>query len=74
VAELDVEPGELAWRKSSYSGNNGCVEIAPLPRGYVALRDSKNPGRGFLVYDAHEWTSFLKGVRSGEFDDVIVDG
>jgi hypothetical protein len=65
VFETDVP--ELAWRKSSFSGN-GCVEAAPLPDGLIAVRDSKNPDAGHQVYNAHEWQAFLAGVRNGEFD------
>lgn len=32
------------WRKSTFTGNNGqCVEIAQLPGGAIAIRDSKSP-------------------------------
>jgi hypothetical protein len=67
---LEQEPGGLAWRKSSFSHSNGCVEVAPLPHGGVALRDSKNPDGGTLRYTHHEWTAFLAGVRNDEFDDL----
>jgi hypothetical protein len=59
---------DLPWRKSSFSGDNGCLEAAPLNGGLIAVRDSKNPQAGHLVYNAHEWQSFLAGVRNGEFD------
>lgn len=59
---------DLPWRKSSFSGPNGCVEAAPLNGDLIAVRDSKNPQGGHLVYNAHEWQSFLAGVRNGEFD------
>jgi hypothetical protein len=65
------DPSFLHWRKSSFSGNNGCVEAAPLAGNRVALRDSKDPSLGFFIYDQHEWTSFLAGVRNGEFDDLV---
>ncbi len=61
----------LAWRKSSFSGAGGCVEVAPLGGGFLALRDSKNPAQGYFVYDAHEWQSFLAGVRAAEFDNLV---
>ena len=57
----------LAWRKSSFSGGDGCVEVAPYG-GLIALRDSKNPDGGVHFYDSHEWSSFLAGVRNNEFD------
>lgn len=42
----------LTWRKSSLSSDNGtCVELAGLPGGLVAVRDSKNPAGGHLVVD-----------------------
>jgi Domain of unknown function (DUF397) len=58
----------LPWRKSSFSGSNGCVEAAPVREGLIAVRDSKNPQGGHLLYNALEWRSFLAGVRNGEFD------
>ncbi len=71
VSQTAIEPGGLAWRKSSFSSANGCVEVASLGAGHLAVRDSKNPESGYLVYDAHEWQSFLLGVRAGEFDDLV---
>lgn len=57
----------VAWRKSSASGAEGnCVEIADLPNGAVAVRDSKNPGREPLRFDAAEWAAFREGVIAGE--------
>jgi hypothetical protein len=58
-----------AWRKSSFSGSgNACVEVADLPGGARAVRDSKNPGGGHLTFTATEWAAFTAGVRDGEFD------
>jgi predicted secreted Zn-dependent protease len=58
----------LEWVKSSYSGNNGnCVEVAVLPAGARALRDSKNPHGPALVFSAEEWGVFVAGVEAGEF-------
>jgi Domain of unknown function (DUF397) len=56
-----------AWRKSSYSNMNGCVEVAFLGRA-VAVRDSKDAEGPILWFDAEEWAAFLGGVRDGEFD------
>jgi hypothetical protein len=57
------------WRKSSYSGANGdCVEIADLPAGGRAVRDSKNPDGGFFRFGAGEWAAFVQSVKAGEFD------
>lgn len=59
----------LEWVKSSYSGNNGnCVEVAALPDGGRALRDSKNPHGPALVFTLDEWQAFIAGATAGEFD------
>jgi Domain of unknown function (DUF397) len=55
------------WRKSTLSGNNGCVEVAFVD-GRVAVRDSKDRGGPVLVFDPHEWAAFTAAVRTGEFD------
>ncbi len=59
----------LQWRKSSHSGNQGgnCVEVAELPNGGTAVRDSKDPGGPVLRFTAAEWTAFVAGVQDGEF-------
>lgn len=60
------------WRKSSFSGNNGdstgCVEVAALAGGDVAIRDTKDRALAPHVYPGREWAAFLLAVRSGEFD------
>lgn len=58
----------LSWRKASASNNNGCVEVAPLPDGGMAVRDSKETGGPVLAFTQHEWACFLDGVAKGEFD------
>ncbi|WP_328365761.1 DUF397 domain-containing protein [Streptomyces sp. NBC_00445] len=55
------------WRKASASGaEHDCVEVAALPDGARAVRDSKNPGREPLRFTASEWAAFCKGVITGE--------
>ncbi|MFD7899321.1 DUF397 domain-containing protein [Streptomyces sp. NPDC059743] len=58
----------LEWVKSSYSGQNGdCVEVAALPAGGHALRDSKNPHGPVLLLGPGQWSAFVSGVTAGEF-------
>jgi hypothetical protein len=58
----------IAWVKSSLSFANGnCIEVADLPGGHVAVRNSRDPGP-VLRFTPDEWHAFLGGVRKGEFD------
>ncbi|MFI1352445.1 DUF397 domain-containing protein [Streptomyces sp. NPDC020898] len=55
------------WRKASASGaEHDCVEVAELPGGARAFRDSKNPGREPLRFTATEWAAFREGIITGE--------
>jgi hypothetical protein len=65
-----------AWRKSSYSGNNGgaCVEIAATAAvmgesaRVVAVRDSKDPDGTALAFTRDRWEAFTRRVQSGALD------
>jgi Domain of unknown function (DUF397) len=58
----------LRWVKSSLSFANGdCVQVAWMPDGRVAVRDSKHPAGPVLCFSGSEWAAFLGGVRKGEF-------
>jgi Domain of unknown function (DUF397) len=65
-----LNPELLVWRKSSRSGPQGgnCVEVAELPDGGVAVRDSKHPEGSPLLFTLAEWRAFVGGVKDGEFD------
>jgi hypothetical protein len=67
---MDPTQSELTWRKSSHSGANGssCVEVAELPGGGRAVRNSKRPDAGLVEYTRDEWDAFIAGVKDGEFD------
>lgn len=56
------------FRKSSFSGGGGCVEVRLLPDGRIAERDSKQPGLTPNHFTPTAWKAFLAGVRAGEFD------
>jgi len=64
-----LDRSHLAWRKSSYSDDQGydCVEVA-VHAGQVLVRDSKDPDGPALVFAPSEWRAFLSGVKDSEFD------
>ena len=63
------------WRKSRASNPSGCcVEVAALPDGAIAMRNSRDPAGPALVYTRAEVAAFLAGVKNGEFDDLYPGG
>ncbi|MET9923777.1 MULTISPECIES: DUF397 domain-containing protein [unclassified Streptomyces] len=62
------------WVKSSYSGNGGtCVEWAPhtaTTTGTVPVRDSKSTDGPTLHVTAAAFSSFVSGVKAGDFGTV----
>lgn len=64
----------VLWRKSRRSNPSGnCVELAELPGGAVAVRNSRHPAGPALIYTRDEIAAFIHGAKDGDFDD-LVDG
>ena len=63
-SDRGMEDG-VTWRKSSWSAVNGnCVEVADLPSGLIAVRDSKDAACGpVLAFEAASWRSFIDRVK-----------
>lgn len=66
MVDLPPPPG-AEWRKSTASGDAGCVEVALTP-GHVWVRDTKDRPGPVLCFSVREWTAFVQGVQQGEFD------
>jgi len=64
--------GDVTWHKSRHSNSQGtCVELAGLPGGDIAVRNSRDPGGPALIYTPAEIDAFIRGAKDGEFDDLI---
>jgi hypothetical protein len=50
------------WRTNSTEGS--CVEIAETPGGWVAVRDTTDCDGPVLMFNADEWSTFTRWVRS----------
>lgn len=71
-----VDLAGARWRKSSFSNaedDDQCVEVALLPDGRVAVRDTKDRARPPHVHAATAWAAFVAGVRAGEFAQLSRD-
>jgi hypothetical protein len=65
---VDADHTRATWRKSTYSNGTGgdCVEIAAMPGGGHALRDSKNPDGPRLIVTPDQWRAFTTGLKLSE--------
>lgn len=48
------------------------AEMAALPGGSIAMRNSRDPDGLALIYTHAEIEAFIDGVKAGEFDHLIV--
>ncbi|QFG26056.1 DUF397 domain-containing protein [Actinomadura sp. WMMB 499] len=63
----------LVWQKSRRSNPSGnCVEMAELPSGDIAVRNSRDPEGVVLVYTREEVEAFVGGAKDGDFDHMLV--
>jgi hypothetical protein len=69
VRATDIEG--VVWRKSARSNPSGnCVELAALPGGSFAVRNSRHPEGPALIYTREEIAAFVSGAKDGDFDDM----
>jgi hypothetical protein len=60
-----LELNGVAWRKSSYSNQEGgnCVEVADGILGAVPVRDSKVPDGPALAFASSSWAAFIGELK-----------
>jgi hypothetical protein len=71
-----LEPlAQVQWRTSSFtdsgtSNGGSCVEVAALPDGRIAVRNSNHRDAGVVYFTRTEVAAWIKGIKAGEFDDL----
>jgi hypothetical protein len=63
--------GARWWKSGRSSAQGNCVETAELPGDQVAVRNSRHPKGPALIFSQAEVRAFLKGVKDGDFDDLL---
>lgn len=54
----------VTWRKSSISVDEGnCVEVAQIEDGRFAVRDSKFPDQGAVLFTSTEMSGWIKNLK-----------
>jgi Domain of unknown function (DUF397) len=70
------ELGELDWRLAAGRGAPGGpagsgVELAKLPDGQIAVRNSADPDGPALIYTRAEIEALIGGAQDGDFDALL---
>ncbi|WP_046468402.1 DUF397 domain-containing protein [Allosalinactinospora lopnorensis] len=67
-----AELQNAVWQKSLRSNSRGaCVEMAKLPDGSIAMRNSRFPSGPALVYTQAEIDALIMGAKDGDFDNLL---
>lgn len=62
----------VVWQKSARSNANGtCVELAELPGGHIAVRNSRFPDGPALICTQAEMAALILGAKDGDFDHLV---
>jgi Domain of unknown function (DUF397) len=69
VSQYDTS--DASWITSRTCNNSACVQVAHLPGGMVAVRDSKDTGKEAHFFDSAEWAAFVAGIKAGDFDPPV---
>ncbi len=64
------ELGQLDWRLAGGPDGSG-VEMAKLPDGQIAVRNSADPDGPALIYTRAEIEALIGGAQDGDFDALL---
>ena len=70
AGELSELISGLEWRAATSADGSG-VEMARLPDGQVAVRNSAFPDGPALVYTRAEIEALIGGAQDGDFDALL---
>jgi hypothetical protein len=61
---------DVQWRLAG-AGDNSGVEMAKLPDGQIAVRNSADPDGPALIYTRAEIEALIGGAQDGDFDALL---
>jgi hypothetical protein len=61
----------LEWRSATGAADGAGVEMARLPDGQVAVRNSAFPDGPALIYTRAEIEALIGGAQDGDFDALL---
>jgi hypothetical protein len=67
VFRIMADNRSIVWRKSPYSDQVQCVEVA-VGNGQLLVRDSKNPDGPRLTLQLETWRRFTALAKAGRLD------
>ena len=62
--------GDVQWRSAGGAEGTG-VELARLPDGQIAVRNSADPDGPALIYTRAEIEALIGGAQDGDFDALL---
>jgi predicted secreted Zn-dependent protease len=69
MLQMPQRLGELSWRVARRCNGGSCVRVA-AKGDEIIIGSTKHADGPVISYSRDEWTTFLEGVRQGDFDDL----